>query len=404
MFHTKASGPVPHGQGRGALRTLLGRVAVRRGALGVLAVLMLAVTVPATASAKPQPVQWAALGDSYTAGVFVGAPSPPLGSPDRDGCARTTGSYPYLVERGLAAHPPAGRAVRLTDVGCGNATVNEITVERQTPIDPVQEPPGGWPGVAPQVDRAHVRASTGVVTIGVGVNTLPIADMEEACLLLGTGRPDRATPCRDAYENGGPPLDHESIHAKYDRITRQYGAMLRAVRQRAPHAKIITVGYPTIFPADARGCDRHDPTELATRLVGGELVSMTHGDIAWLHGVITHVNAIIRSLTERYGDTYVDTATSSVGHDACRSRAAKWVQGFCGQAAPYWPKEISLVHVTMVCSGGNRATIVHPDAAGQADIAAQVEAAVRTALCPRRKSWGVAGGTGAGRCLRVGHP
>ncbi|MEU1863564.1 hypothetical protein [Streptomyces gardneri] len=122
----------------------------RRVALTALTALTLAAAVPGgAASAAPEPVEWAALGDSYTAGVFVGAPRPELGSADRDGCDRTTGAYPNLVETKLAAEPPAGRTVRLTDFSCGAATIAEIATARQTPISPVQPPADGWPSVAP---------------------------------------------------------------------------------------------------------------------------------------------------------------------------------------------------------------------------------------------------------------
>src|SRR6185312_11221912 len=118
--------------------------------VGTLAGMTLALVVPATASAAPTTAQWAALGDSYTAGVFVGDPDPALGSPDRDGCDRTTGGYPNLVARNLAANPPAGRTVQLMNVSCGNATIRDIAQNRQVPISPVQPPEDGWPSVATQ--------------------------------------------------------------------------------------------------------------------------------------------------------------------------------------------------------------------------------------------------------------
>lgn len=356
------------------------RSAVGRIAVGALAGLTLAAAIPATASAAPAPVQWVALGDSYTAGVFVGDPSPALGSADRDGCDRTTGAYPNLVEGALAADPPGGRAVTLTDVSCGNATIPEIAASRQTPISPVQAPADGWPSVAAQVDRAGLSASTNVVTIGVGGNSLPFGKMLTSCLFAGIGQPDEATPCRDAYEAGGPFLDPESIYDKYDRVTREYAAMLYAVHQKAPNAKVIVVGYPTILPADPTSCDRSDTSELAAQINGIGTVSITHGDIAWLHEVNTHLNAIIQAVAELNDDTYVDTAASSVGHDACQPAATKWVEGVCGQAGSYWPSELNLGPITLECTGGKRATLVHPNAAGQANTATQVEAAIRTAL------------------------
>ncbi|QUQ64268.1 SGNH/GDSL hydrolase family protein [Kutzneria sp. CA-103260] len=358
------------------------RTRLRGTALGVVTIFALATVLPAPASAQPrqQPVEWTALGDSYTAGVFVGDPQPPLGSSDRDGCDRTTNSYPDVVNRAFEADPPAGRPVNLTNVSCGNATITEIAADRQIPISPVQPPGDGWPSVAPQVNRAGIGAQTDVITIGVGGNSLPVGKIVPACLFAGIGQPDEATPCRDAYEAGGPFLDPESIYDKYDRITRQYAAMLRAVHQTAPHAKVITVGYPTIFPDDPTTCDRRDTTELAAQIKGFGLVSVTHGDIAWLNEVITHLNAIIRAVTELAGDTYVDTATSSKGHDVCQPSSVKWVEGICGHAREYWPTELELGPLTLECSGGTRATIVHPNAAGHAKTAARVETTIRAAL------------------------
>ncbi|MER6917245.1 SGNH/GDSL hydrolase family protein [Streptomyces sp. NPDC000594] len=356
----------------------------RRVALGALTALALAAAVPSgAASAAPEPVQWAALGDSYTAGVFVGDPRPELGSADQDGCDRTTGAYPNLVERGFTVEPPAGRTVRLTDVSCGGATIAEIATARQAPISPVQPPEGGWPSVDAQIERAGLSASTDVVTIGVGGNSLPFGKILTSCLILGTGQEDDATPCRDAYERGDFFLDPESIQDKFQRVFREYATMLEAVHDKAPNAKVITVGYPTIVPADATTCDRQDTAELAADIQDTEVrLSATHGDIAWLGQVNTELNAIIEDVTDLvdYGYTYVDVAASSVGHDACQSRATKWVEGVCGEAGPYWPTGLTVGLATLTCSDGKRATLVHPNAAGHANTATLVEAAVRKAV------------------------
>ncbi|MER6095819.1 SGNH/GDSL hydrolase family protein [Streptomyces sp. NPDC001728] len=373
MFQMRTPSPALRAAGAGSV--------VRRVALGAVALLTLAAGGSATASAA-DPVQWVALGDSYTAGVFVGEPSPALGSADRDGCDRTTGSYPNLVAGMLAAEPPAGRAVKLTDVSCGGAVIGEIASDRQTPISPVEPPEDGWPSVATQVERAGLNKDTDVVTIGVGGNSMSFGTMLSSCLFAGIGQPDEATPCRDAYEAGGPVLDPESIYDKYDRVTRQYAGMLRAVHTKAPDARIITVGYPTIFPEDPTSCDRKDTTELAAAIKGIGTVSVTHGDAAWMHEVTTHLNAIIRALTELSGDEYVDLAATSAGHDACQAPDVKWVEGVCGTAGSYWPTEVALGPITLECADGNRATLVHPNAAGHANAATQVEAAVRTALTP----------------------
>ncbi|MFF2011537.1 SGNH/GDSL hydrolase family protein [Streptomyces sp. NPDC058195] len=396
MFHLKKSpaagsgrSPRPAGSARGGGFT-------RKVALGAAATLALATAAQSGASATPvrppapasapatapadDPAQWVMLGDSYTTGEFVGDPSPALDSPNRDGCDRTTGAYPSLVARRLAAHPPGDRPVKLTDVSCGGATIDEVTTERQNPVSPVQTPKEGWPSVAPQVHRAPLSSRTDVVTIGAGGNSLPFSKMLVSCLTSGIGRSDEAAPCRDAYEANGPVFDPESIHDKYDRVSQEYVTMLRDVHKKAPEAKVITVGYPTIVPADPEVCDRADSSELTANLQGVGRISVTHGDIAWLNGVNNHLNAIIRALTKLSGDTYVDIATPSVGHDACQPPGTKWVEGICGEAGPYWPQDLALGLVTLACSDDKRATLVHPNSAGHAETAALVEAAVRDAL------------------------
>lgn len=325
-------------------------------------------------------VHWVALGDSYTAGVFVGEPIPGLGSSDRDGCDRTYGSYPVLADRALRDEPITGKALHLMDVSCGGATIDNIAGTGQTPISPVEPPENGWPQIRLQVERANLDETTGLVTIGAGGNSMPFAAMLMSCLIGGYGQPDEATPCRDAYEAGGPIFDPESISDKYDRITREYAAMLNEVMTKAPNAKVVTVGYPTVAPEDPSGCDRTDTTQFAANIKGLGTMSITHGDIAWFHDVTTHLNTIIEAITKLSGGTYVDVQTSSKGHDVCQSSSVKWVEGVCGHAAEYWPDTVSLGAITLECERGNKATLVHPNAREHANAAKHVEAAIRRVL------------------------
>ncbi|MEU6149307.1 SGNH/GDSL hydrolase family protein [Actinosynnema sp. NPDC047251] len=351
----------------------------RLGSLGVL-VSVLVVVGPFAAGAAPEPVRWVALGDSYTAGVFVGTPTPPLGGAGRDGCDRTADSYPDVVSRRLAA---GAREVRLTDVSCGAATIEDVHSARQQPVSPVRPPADGWPAVAAQLDR--VDAGTDVITIGVGGNSLPVASMVAACLLLGTDQPDDATPCRDAYENGHPIFAPEPVREIFQRVFREYVDLLEAVHGKAPDAKVVTVGYPVVFPQDAAGCDRADATQFSAT-VNDTALSMTKGDIEWLHSVLAELNSIIEDVTDLvdHGYVFVDTATSSEGHDVCAPVGAKWVEGVCGAAEDYWPASLELAAPPLTfelsCPEGTRATIVHPNRQSHADTAIRVEVAVRAAI------------------------
>ncbi|MGQ4487262.1 SGNH/GDSL hydrolase family protein [Streptomyces sp. SAS_281] len=340
---------------------------LRTRALAVGLALTASALLPSGSAGAADSYQWAALGDSYTAGVFVGAPQPPLGDASRDGCARTAGAYPDLVDRELAEFPP-GRPVSLTDVSCGGATISDIATTRQTPIGPVQPPAAGWPSVAPQTERAGLGDGTDVVTIGVGGNSLPFTDILATCLEMGAA----GRSCRDHYTS--PPEGEESLRDKLARVQGEYIGMLVQVHRAAPNAKVVTVGYPAALPEDSGDCDRLSLTELS--LIG-------HADVDWLRDeVLKPLNSTIREVSGFFGDRYVDVYSSSVGHDVCRPADTKWVEGICGDAEDYWPAE--LPGTALNCGAiDKKVTLVHPNADGHAAMAAPVERAIRVALLER---------------------
>lgn len=339
----------------------------RTRALAVGLVLAAAALLPSGTAGAADQYEWAALGDSYTAGGFVGEPQPALGDPSRDGCDRTANAYPDVVERELAEFPP-GKPVHLTNVSCGNATIADIATAKQTPISPVEPPAGGWAAVDPQITRAQLGDKTDVVTIGVGGNSLPFGGMLLTCVERGlTGK-----SCRDHYTD--PPAGEESIQDKLARVQDEYIQMLAEVHQAAPDAKVITVGYPAVLPESGSECNRADLTELGP---------ITYADIDWLRDdVLKQLNATIQRVTNFFGDRYVDVYSSSVGHDACQPADTKWVEGICGDAENYWPSAVpgTPLDCTLL---DKRATLVHPNAAGHANTAAHVERAIRIALLER---------------------
>ncbi|MHC5903194.1 SGNH/GDSL hydrolase family protein [Streptomyces sp. S6] len=340
----------------------------RARALAVGLALAAAVLSPTgSAHAAADSYEWAALGDSYTAGVFVGDPRPALGDPSRDGCDRTSGAYPGLVEQELAEFPP-GKLVHLTNVSCGAATIADIAKTKQKPISPVQAPEGGWPEVDPQIERANLNDATDVVTIGIGGNSLPFGGMLLKC--LETGMVGKS--CREYYTN--PPKGEENIQEKLARVQDEYIEMLAHVHQAAPNAKVITVGFPAVLPEQGSECNRLSLTELG---------SITHSDIDWLRDdVLKPLNSTIQRVSNFFGDRYVDVYSSSVGHDACQPAGTKWVEGLCGDAADYWPTKLpgTLLNCGVI---GKHVTLVHPNTDEHANAAAHVERAIRIALLER---------------------
>jgi hypothetical protein len=330
---------------------------------GLAAVALAALLPPAAATGRTDPYEWAALGDSYTAGLFVGAPRPPLGDPSRDGCDRTANAYPDLVERAFAARP-LGRPVHLTDVACDNADIGDVTRDAQRPSSPV-EPPGSWPAVAPQSLRAGLGARTDVVTVGIGAIGLPFG----ACLELTLASHES---CREHFTH--PPAGEEGIGATLARIRDAYRRMLGDLHRAAPRAAVITVGYPAILPEHGGACTG-GPTQLGP--IGPD-------DIDWLRDdTLKALNRIIREETARRGDAYVGLYTSSVGHDVCAPEGARWIEGICGDAEPFWPAEPPGGLPFDCAALGKRATLLHPNAGEHAHAARLVAHAVRDALLAR---------------------
>jgi len=319
------------------------RFRTRLALLGSAAALAAGALAPAQAAgAQPAAAavdyQWVALGDSYTAGVIQAAGD--IFEIPRDGCERTDRSYPQVIDRDL------GGLFDLTNVSCGAATIENVTDEVQHPIGrhlpPISEDPDyPFPPVPPQSEA--VGADTDVITVGVGGNTLGFADILAKCPELGGESDGAGTPCKDALGAGIP--------ARLGKVSEEYDRMLTVLHERAPKAKILTVGYPTLVPQDASKCGYGDLTKFGT---------ITQGDLDWLRtDVLEPLNkAIEKSAGTQEAAGFVDLYASSQNHSVCDD--TKWVEGFVTL-----PDQISFVH---------------PNALGHRNAADHVEEAMLNAI------------------------
>ncbi|PPK63625.1 SGNH/GDSL hydrolase family protein [Actinokineospora auranticolor] len=314
-------------------------VAVVCTALGALA-------APAAAESADV-IQWVAMGDSYAAGVIPAAGVEVTGGGQRDGCARTAGSYPEVLRTRL------GDAIDLTNVSCGGATIAEVVSDPQSPngynlpFFEVYDPGYPFSPVDPQVSA--IPESANVVSVQVGGNTLGFAELIYVCLQLGSSADkDTDHPCADYFTSGGDGVP--TITERLTEVSRQYGEMLGTIQAVAPNAKVLALGYPAIIPEDpstcAYGFDAAGLRNFATA---------TYPDLDFLRTeVLERFNATIAQQAATHNVTYVDVYTPTVGHDVCSSD--KWIEGLADR------------------SGGW--ALVHPNAAGHARIADLLEAAV----------------------------
>ncbi len=269
---------------------------------------VLAVVVPGTASAGGP--SYVALGDSYTSGPLI---PDQTGSPV--GCLRSTHDYPALVAKALGA-------ASFKNVSCQGATTANMTQPQSVPL-------GTNP---PQLNA--LSASTNLVTLGISGNDIGFIGIIEKCATLSISNPF-GSPCKNYYTSGGTDRLKQAI----DQTAPKVAAVLRAIHQRAPRAKVLVVGYPVILPNSGDGC--------------WPVVPFAYGDVPYLRGVEQELNQMLATQATANGAVYVNTYTDSIGHDVCQPPWRQWVMGLVptAPAAPF-----------------------HPDAAGEAAMARRVVA------------------------------
>ncbi|MEP7089137.1 MAG: SGNH/GDSL hydrolase family protein [Nocardioidaceae bacterium] len=237
-----------------------------------------------SSSASPSPSssglqRYVALGDSFSAGPLV--PTTDLAG----GCARSDHDYPSLVARALK--------VRLVDVTCSGATTRDLT-QVQRPFGDARIPP----------QLRSVTPATDLVTLGIGGNDLDLfATLISTCTRLRSSDPT-GSPCADRLAAKGPDLEGATAT-----ISSRVAASLRAIRQRAPRARILLVGYLRLVP-DTGTCAK---LPLAT------------GDYAEGRLISRALDRSLSQAAKRTGVTFVDMYAASRGHDICSEQP--WVNG-----------------------------------------------------------------------------
>ena len=275
----------------------------RVGTIIVFALLSLALSAAAALAANGR---YVSLGDSYTAGPLI-----PNQSLNPLGCLRSDHNYPHLVQPGLTT-------ATLADVSCSGATTNDMFAAQSTSA-------GTNP---PQLNA--LTADTRVVTLGIGGNDIGFSDIVVNCARLNP-----FDPCKDDYVHGSVDDVSNRIAATAPKID----AVIAAIHRGAPSAKVHVVGYPVILPASGSGC--------------WPSVPILPTDVSYLRAKEIELNAMLAARAAAGGAFYVDTYTSSVGHDVCRSTGTKWVEGLIpsSPAAPVHPNALGMQNTGRVVLG-----------------------------------------------------
>lgn len=261
-------------------------------------------------------IDYVALGDSYTAAPFV--PVTSLAA----GCVRSSGNYPHLLAARL-------RPRSFVDVSCSGAQTKDMTQSQLA-------------GVAPQLDA--LSRDTDLVTLGIGGNDENVfGTLTTFCPTVRATDPTGA-PCRAAMQVDG----QDRLLSAVRRTAVKVRTVIGQIRQRAPRAQVVVVGYPQIVPSYGT-CPA--------------LLPLADGDYRYALRVNRALTDGLRRAAHRTHSTYVDVWRASRDHDICA--ADPWING--------------------AVTDPQRAAAFHPFANEQTAVAGLVEHVVRR---HSRPGWG----------------
>lgn len=268
-----------------------GRRVIRFGA-----VVLLAMGVAAcAASPAPQPAtgpRYVALGDSWISGPLV----PDISGQPLD-CGRSTQNSPSVIARELGFQ-------RFVDASCGGAKTDDLTKSQRTTLR------GLFGTTPPQLDA--LTADTTLVTIGIGGNDINFSSTALKCVNLlpfPLGPPPFGQPCVERLTASGV----DQVAAKIAATRPKIDEALAAIRQRAPRAAIYLIGYPTALPDTGPGCWPTAP--------------ILEPDVRYLRDKFKEMNRMLQDAATAARVHFVDTYTSSIGHDICQPVGTAWVNG-----------------------------------------------------------------------------
>jgi len=166
--------------------------------------LVTAVSVLPAAGAASS-VGYVALGDSYSSGLGAGSYISSSGS-----CDRSTNAYP---EQWAAANSPAS----FVSVACAGATTSDV--------------------IGSQVSA--LSAATTLVSITIGGNDAGFSGVMQTCVLKST------SSCLSAVATAKSVVTSQ--------LPASLASTLHAIRQHAPGARIVVLGYPDLYDLSKSG-------------------------------------------------------------------------------------------------------------------------------------------------------
>lgn len=239
---------------------------VRTALAAVLAAVLGAVLLPGAAQAAT--VNYVALGDSYSSGVGAG----PY---DLSTCLRSQKSYAPLW---AAAH--AVTSFRFP--ACGGAVTADV---RNSQV-------------------GQLSSTTTLVTITIGGNDAGFADVMTSCRFGSTSSCESAVDEARTFATATLPGRLDATYA--------------AIRERAPNARLVVLGYPRLFETGSCG-----------------VLAMSSYKRTILNQAADVLNGVTAGRAAAAGATFVDARPYFTGHGVCA--ADPWIRDVTGVIEAYHP-------------------------------------------------------------------
>ena len=229
--------------------------------------------VTGTSAHATAPVNYVALGDSYSSGTGAGDYISSSGS-----CDRSTNAYP---EQWADANSPAS----FVSVACSGATTADVLDSQVSALS----------------------ASTTLVSITIGGNDAGFSHVMETCVLAPTGSCLNAVAAAEAFITSQLP-------ARLD-------TTLHTIATDAPNAKVVVLGYPDLYDLSKSGSCIGLSTSARTALNQGA----------------DELDAALQAAAQANNDTFADVRGRFGGHVICDSGSWLHAVDIFGVSSSYHP-------------------------------------------------------------------
>jgi lysophospholipase L1-like esterase len=239
--------------------------------------------------------RYVVLGDSYSAGEGLRPFLPDtVDLPEGDRCHRSEASFSHR----LVFDPPATTDFR----ACSGATLEHLYEEVQTHRHKGRPNPVS---LGPQA-KDVLGEDVGLVTLTMGGNDVAFARVVRFCA--------ERRSCVNAAFREAPSLEDWADRA-LDGLAAKLPVVYGDLREEAPNARIIVVGYPQLFSAQ--------PSNASRCAIYRTLFSSREREV--LNKLALRLNRIIEDAAVEAGLEYLDISYIFNGHETC-GRHGAWLQ------------------------------------------------------------------------------